>query len=60
VILWQLNPSSKGAMIENAELRKKGHEFNAYIDENQFSFKGINKSINSISIPKNWGRWRVG
>ncbi|MCH1530464.1 MAG: hypothetical protein L7T25_03930 [Gammaproteobacteria bacterium] len=45
----------KGCNDRNAELRKKGHEFNAYIDENQFSFKGINKSINNISIPMNWG-----
>ena len=45
----------KGCNDRNAELRKKGHEFSAYIDENQFSFKGINKSINNISIPMNWG-----
>ena len=45
----------QGCNDRNAELRKKGHEFNACIDENQFSFKGINKSINNISIPMNWG-----
>ena len=45
----------QGCNDRKAELRRKGHEFNAYIDENQFTFKGINKSIDNISIPKNWG-----
>ncbi|MDP6146594.1 MAG: Mur ligase family protein [Gammaproteobacteria bacterium] len=45
----------EGCNTRKAELRRKGHEFNAFVDQNQFSFKGANENIKDIFIPKSWG-----